>query len=423
MDQPLSFASPNDTALMMRDEASGGRRASVLLGATMGQMIGLTPAVHSVFGLTLIPLSHQFGWSRSSMSAGLGLLSLICMFAYPAAGRYADRHGAWRVSMCGVMVFGSALAAGSLLAGSIWQFYALYVALAIGATLVNPTLYLKMVSETHSRDFGFAAGFSGGIGVGGGYALVTLAASVLIAQFGWRGTYLGVAAFVLAVGFAAQLIFLWSVGGPPLSLRNSGEVSAGLTRADLRKPEFWLIFFSLALMGGLMMGVFGHIIPILAEHGVPTTTAAEAFALCNIALLPWQPICGFLVDRYGPKLIIFPYLMTAVGLACLIIADNWFVIVTACITFGIGLGTQFCTIPYMVQRHFGLRSFSSIMGLLYMGLFLGQGIGPVALDMIFDTKGSYQLALIASLLLTLAGAAMVLGLVARTTGAAPHFRT
>lgn len=163
------------------------------------------------------------------------------------------------------------------------------------------------------------------------------------------------------------------------------------------------------------MGVFGHIIPILAEHGVPTGMAAEAFALCNIVLLPWQPICGFLVDRYGPRLIIVPYLMTAVGLAFLIIANNWLVIVSACMAFRIGLGTQFCVIPFMVQRRFGLRSFSSLMGLLYMGLFLGRGIGPVVLDMIFDSTGSYRLALVGALVLTAIGAAMMWKLATRTT--------
>jgi MFS family permease len=431
MDQPSGFALQTDSHQEALEDTSGSHRALVLSGATLGQMIGLTPAVHSVFGLTLIPLSHQFGWSRSSMSAGLALLSMICMFGYPIAGRYADRHGAWRVAMCGIVVFGAALAAGSLLTGSIWQFYALYLALAVGATMVNPTLYLKMVSETHARDFGFAAGFSGGIGVGGGYSLVTLAASAVMTHFGWRDTYLGVAAFVLAVGFTAQLVFLRSVGAPPTptptptptTSETRAETMAQTTPAQtpnksrlshLRRPDFWLIFAGLALMGGLMMGVFGHVIPILAEHGVSSSMAAEAFALCNLVLLPWQPICGFLVDRYGPRIITVPYLMTAVGLVLLAVATNWLLIVSACIAFGVGVGTQFCTIPFMVQRHFGLRTFSNVMGLLYMGLFLGQAIGPVALDMVFDSTGSYQLALAGFFLLTIVGGVMVWVLAART---------
>jgi MFS family permease len=389
------------------------RRAGVLLGATLGHMTGVTPAIHAAFGLLLIPLAHEFGWSRTALSAGLGLLSLICMVGYPLIGRYADRRGAWRIVTFGTVMFGIALASGFLLSGSIWQFYALYTALAVGAVLVNPTLYLKMLSETHSRDFGFAAGFSGGIGVGVGYALVTLIGSIILTHYGWRYTYLGVAAFVLVVGLTAQLALLRSVGGPPAATPEPIELSSPHRTAYVLRPDFWLIFFSLALMGGLMMGVTGHIIPILAEHGVSTSMAAQAIAVCNVVILPWQPICGMLIDRYGPRIVVVPYLMATVGLALLMIADSWFLIVPACIVFGIGVGTQFCTIPFMVQRCFGLKSFSAVMGLLYVGLFVGQGIGPVVLDVIYDHLGSYRPALIGATLLTIVGAAMTWVLASR----------
>jgi MFS family permease len=394
------------------------RRAHVLLGATLGHMTGVTPAIHAAFGLLLIPLSQEFGWSRTSLSAGLGLLSFICMVGYPLIGRYADQRGPWHIVTFGTVMFGLALASGFVLTGSIWHFYLLYTALAIGGILVNPTLYLKMLSETHSRDFGFAAGFSGGVGVGVGYALMTIVCSIVLTHFGWRYTYLAVAAFVVIVGLTAQLALLRSVGRhqattPGLKAPVTDERSSYILRAD-----FWFILLGLALMGGLMMGVMGHIIPILAGNDVPTAKAAQAVAICNVIILPWQPICGMLIDRYGPRAIVLPYLMTAVGLVLLLIADDWLLILPACMLFGIGVGTQFCAIPFMVQRRFGLKSFSGVMGVLYIGLFAGQGIGPIALDMIYDKCGSYVPAIIGAAVLTIVGAAMTWLLASRPAGGA-----
>ena len=392
------------------------RRARVLLGATLGHMTGVTPAIHAACGLLLIPLSDEFGWSRTSLSAGLGLLSFICMVGYPLIGRYADRRGAWHIVTFGTVIFGLSLASGFVLTGSIWHFYLLYMALAVGAILVNPTLYLKMLSETHSRDFGFAAGFSGGIGVGVGYALMTIVCSIVLMNFGWRYTYLAVAAFVVIVGLTAQLGLLRSVGGRPASASEPQSPSADVRTSYFLRTDFWFILLGLALMGGLMMGVMGHIIPILADNDVPTIMAAQAVAICNVIILPWQPICGMLVDRYGPRIVVAPYLMTAAGLILLLIADGWLLILPACMLFGIGVGTQFCAIPFMVQRRFGLKSFSAVMGLLYIGLFAGQGIGPIALDIIYDQFGSYVPAIIGAAALTVAGAAMTWVLASRPTG-------
>lgn len=394
------------------------RRVSVLSGATIGHMTGVTPTVHATFGLLLIPLTHAFGWSRTVVSTGLALLSLICMVGYPLAGRYADRHGAWRIVTFGTLAFAIVLACGGMISGSIWQLYLLYACLGVGATLVNPTLYLKMLSETHARDMGFAAGFAGGIGVGVGYALVTLGGSYVLVAYGWRATYVAVAAFVFFVGLVAQLGLMRSVGAPPrvpvVAMRQAPQVWTSF----LSRGDFWLIFIGLALMGGLMVAVLAHLIPILVGHGVPVREAAEAVAVCNVLLLPGQPICGLIVDRYGLRIMVLPYLLTTVGLLLLLIAHDWWFIVFACVTFGIGNGAQFCVIPVTVQRCFGLESFSAVMGLLYIGLFVGEGLGPVVLDSIYDRLGSYQPALMGAAALTVVGAAMTWRLAVRSSAGA-----
>ena len=53
-----------------------GSPRSVLIACTLGNAVSVTPAVHAVFGLFLVPLSAQFDWSRASISGVLGILPL-----------------------------------------------------------------------------------------------------------------------------------------------------------------------------------------------------------------------------------------------------------------------------------------------------------------------------------------------------------
>src|SRR5579862_1441873 len=95
----------------------------ILAACTVGNAVSVTPAIHSVFGLFLVPLSTTFGWSRASISGVLGVIALISACTLPFLGRYADRHGARNLVLVGCLSFAGAIASLALTNGSLPRFY------------------------------------------------------------------------------------------------------------------------------------------------------------------------------------------------------------------------------------------------------------------------------------------------------------
>lgn len=375
-------------------------RARVLAGATIGCMIGLSSAIHSVFGLFLIPLSNDFGWSRTAISGGLALLAFLSIFVCPTIGRIADRVGAWPVAFSGVFFFATVMACGSLLTGQLWQWYLFYAMITVGATMVGCSFFLQMLSETHRRDFGFAAGFSAGVGTGSGGVLMPILAAVLMARYGWRVTYIGIGISILVVGLLAMTL-LKDVGKKPRKTPGEHHAVAPLA-AIFRRFDFWLIAICFAFTVGISMAIVGHIVPILAERGVGTVVATAAVVAQAIASGTTQPTLGWLLDRFGLRVLPPLFLMNVLSLVLFCFTANTMLCVLAGAALGIGIGMQFCAIPFLVNLRFGLNSFGSVMGLMYAAIFLGEGIGPLILDLVYDNIGSYLPALLATLVVMLA---------------------
>jgi hypothetical protein len=61
---------------------------------------------------------------------------------------------------------------------------------------------------------------------------------------------------------------------------------------------------------------------------------------------------------------------------------------------GFGYGAESATIPYLVGRYFGLRSFGEIYSYLFITVPLGGALGVSVMGAGFDRTGSYQLVLL-----------------------------
>src|SRR5215510_8459637 len=77
---------------------------------------------------------------------------------------------------------------------------------------------------------------------------------------------------------------------------------------------------------------------------------------------------------------------------------------------GFGYGSESATIPYLVGRYFGLRSFGEIYSYLFITVPLGGALGPYLMGEGFDRTGSYRLVLLFCGVATVIAALMVLRL-------------
>ncbi|MCJ2183784.1 MFS transporter, partial [Novosphingobium sp. 1949] len=204
-------------------------KGGALFACTLGNSVSVTPAVHAVFGLFLVPLSQGFGWSRASVSGVLGVLALVGAISYPIIGRHVDRHGARRTLLIGVLGLAASIGALALTSGSLVQFYLTFTVLSLFGAMAGTPIFQKVVADWFDENPGTALGVSAGGGCGIGSVIMPVLAALLVGQWGWRAGYLGIAGFVLLVAFPLLLVFLHDRSGAPSAGGAPQPAREGLT--------------------------------------------------------------------------------------------------------------------------------------------------------------------------------------------------
>lgn len=387
--------------------------AGIIFACLIGNSVTVTPVVYTVFGLFLIPIATEFDWSRSKVSFALFYISIANAVLFPIIGRLIDRHGARRVILTGHLLFAASVASVSLTGSSIFQFYLAFLLIGITSAAHATVMYTKVIAGWFDRNRALFLGLTGGLGNGIGAALAPMLAVMLITSYGWRGGYQGIGAAVLIIGFPVLMLFLRDPPRTPVTgIRDEDSAKTGLTLAQARRTRaFWIILFAIALVSGVMTAIFAHVVPMLLDRGVPLNQATAVIATFSMVTALWQVGLGYILDRVPRPWIAVPfYLAAVVGLILIESASNYPGLLFAAVLMGLGLGTEFGTLPYFLSRYFGVRHYGAISGTVYSVIVITQGLAPVSMALIFDLTGSYDLALAIIGSSLIAGAALIMRL-------------
>lgn len=384
--------------------------AGVVFACTVGNAVSITPMVYTVFGLFLIPLSTEFGWPRSAVSFVLLILAVAGAISYPIIGRMIDRYGARSVLLIGNVVFAGSVACVSLIEASRLQLYAAYALLGIAGAIPSSVMFTKVIAGWFDRNRGLLLGIVGGLGNGVGAAVSPLYVHILLAHYGWRGGYLGIAAAIVLIGFPVLFLLLHD---PVRAATRKDERNAnGMTLAQARATgTFWIILAAIALGAGCMTAVFAHVVPMLLDRGLRADAATLVLATFSMVTAGWQIGVGYLLDRVPKPWIAAPFYLAALaGLILFESTSSYPQLILAGALMGLGLGTEYGVLPYFLSRYFGVRHYGSIAGMVYGVIALTQGVTPFLMDLVFDLSGSYHPAIIAIGLGLVCGAVLILRL-------------
>ncbi|WP_448661958.1 MFS transporter [Sphingomonas sp. CJ20] len=385
-------------------------RYRVLAACTLGTIVSMTPAVHSVFGLFLLPLSETFQWPRAQISVVLGMMAVVGAVVYPLAGRFADRHGARRMLIAANLVFGVAIAALALTTRHIGQFYLTFFVVSLAGSVAGTPLFSKVIAEWFDKGRGLALGISAGMGSGVGSIAIPVIAAMVVGAYGWRAGYLAIGAIVLVIGFPALFLMLRDAPRGAVAGVEATAPAEGASLAEAaRTPRFWLLLVSIAVGAGATTAIFSHVVPIVVDRGFSIAAGTAAVSMFALVGSTWQIVTGRMLDRStSPKVVIPMYAMAVVGLALLELGMGTPVLMLGGALLGVGLGAQYGTLPYLIARYFGLRSFGTIIGVMYSAVIAAQGITPVLLDAAYDAQGNYRMGVLVCGLCLSAGAALML---------------
>ena len=369
------------------------------------------PAV-ATLSIFVTPMSAEFGWSRTELSAAVSIGGILGALAAPLIGPVVDRSGARAVLGFAVLTTGLTLI---LLAftPSLAVFYVLYcIARMNFAAPYDLAIYGSNVNWFLQRRALVTAVTT--LAQMAGLVALPLLAQAVIESAGWRSAWMAIGAAVIVVGFLPT--WLLHVRRPEdLGLRPDGvpapaaRAAAGPQAAHppaeppepafarheaLATPAFWLLALFTLLAYPVQAGVSLHQAPFLIERGLSAGVAATAvstFAACSAAS---GLAFGFWPRRLSVRyaLALVAALLAASSLLMLAVGDRAGAFAASAV-FGCGIGGLLTMLPIAWAEFFGRGSFGAIRGVALTVQVSAQAAGPVLSALLRDATGRYDASL------------------------------
>ena len=325
--------------------AASGRRPFLFYGWLMAwagfvvNMLNGALLFHA-FGLYVVLLQEEFGWSRTSFAFAFALMRVESGLLGPIEGWAIDRFGPRTVMRFGIVIFGLGLISLSQV-DSLLTFYLAFLVMALGSALGSfLPMSVAVVNWFHRRRAAALTILSLGFSAGG---LIQPIIVVGLETFGWRGMSVVSGLVVLAVALPlTQLVrhrpedhgYLPDGASPEEAAAaeaESGEEVSFTPAEALRTRAFWLLGFghsaSLLVFGAVSVHFVAHVTESL---GFSLSAAAGAITLMTAMMVVGQIVFGGLLgDRVNKLLVIVAAMFThTVALALLGFATAfWMVMV------------------------------------------------------------------------------------------------
>lgn len=401
----------------------------VIVALTFVAQFVVIGMVIQCFPVFLLELTEEFGVGRGSAALPPAALLIVGIVASPLIGRAVGRFPIRNVMLVGAvsMATGFALLAS---AQAFWQYLVVFGvtgSIAMGAlgNISCNTLIVNWFERRRSMALGLAM-----IGMSLSGAVLIPIATWATAAWGWRTVHLAFAAAAVLLMPAIALLAvtrpsdrgLLPDGDVPAPRaegapgRVDGEGAAATaesepppsTRTLLGNPALWLISAACGLVFFSATGLMNHGIAFAIDRGIEPMKAAVLLSAISLGAALGKLGFGWLADRSGERGAF------GVALVCTFAAlagfggfADYSGLVAAAALFGLGIGGVAPLQVALLARHFGSKDFAPVMGLVGPLMIPFQITGPPLAGWIYDTRGSYALAIWIFMGATLAAGAMI----------------
>ena len=381
-------------------------------------------AITQAFGVVILPLQDEFGWSQGSITLAYGISAITSALVSPAIGMATDRYGGRPVLMVAVASFliGTAIAAMATEVWHIWISYGIFLGLT--QSCLNISL-ITSATYWFREKLGIGIGLlQGGQGVGS--AGTTLLIGILLASYDWR-----VAFWTLGIGSGAAmtLILLFFRSKPSdMGLEPYGGARLG-GRGRAFTPEILMLrdrvraasiqstaaFWKLVMVHYL--GCLSHaivivyIIPIAVLAGVGSVAAAGVLSTLALVSGITRFLTPVLADRLGPRGTMgVMYVLQGLPVLMLFWTNDTWSFYLFAVVFGIGYGGEGSAFPIINRRYFGEGSLGRSFGWQLSGAMLGMATGGWIGGVLFGFFDDYTLTIALSVGASLAGAVLIMSM-------------
>jgi MFS transporter, OFA family, oxalate/formate antiporter len=369
------------------------------------------------FSAFLPAFQTEFGASRGSVSLVFSLAGFLYFGLGVITGPLADRSGARRLVLLGMVLLGLGLVLASA-APSLAVVYAAYglgVGFGIGCAYVPA---VGAVQRWFVRRRGLASGLAVS-GIGLGTLVMPPLASLLIDALGWRGAYLVLGLGALVLGAAASCLIendpaargLKPDGGALSDSRDPVNAPAGTSIEEAVRSRAFM-----GLYAGCLVCAFGvfvpfvHLVPYALDRQIAPASATALVGMVGAGSTVGRFFLGGIADRIGRQMFLLTtYVGMAAAMAIWALATNFTTLCAFTLLFGLFYGGWVAVLPAVVMDRFGSANVSGIIGILYTSVAVGTLVGPTAAGFLFDASGSYMIPIISSAAANAVAAAITAG--------------
>ncbi len=367
--------------------ARSGWRAPLAIVLAGGAVMGLTLGVRHAFGIFLGPVSLENGWPRETFSFAIALQNGVWGLAQPLVGMAADRYGARRIVLAGLVCYGGGFA------GMAWATtplaFTLAAGLTVGLALACTTfgvIYGALSRLVAPERRGWALGLAGAAG-GLGQFLLVPTTQALIQTLNWNG-----ALIALAVACVALLPLALQLNDSPGAECGAQQSLSDALAEAFAHSGFWLLLLGFFACGFHLAFIANHLPSYLRDQGMTANAAVTGLALIALANIGGTYLCGLLGSRLRRKfLLVGIYVIRSGAIA----AFYWFPLNPASLyAFSAVMGLVWLgTVPLtngLLAQIFGLRYLATLFGFVFFGHQLGSFFGVWLGGYVFDLTRSYD---------------------------------
>jgi MFS family permease len=363
-----------------------------------------------IIGALIVPMSEEFGWSRSVAPGAILVGSLFIIILGPLAGRLVDKYGARPV-----MTTGAVIMAGCLLALGLTQtavmFYAVYGLGFATFSSIGRVALGAITAQWFVRRRGIATSVSHASS-GMGFVVLPIVGSLVMGIWDWRAAWvaMGTIAFVVAV-IPSLLLLVASPDdvGQRVDGDRTDEEAARTSRTGrsaatevqwtvreaLKTTTFWMLLIALGVQGLAMNGANVHMVPRLVDQGISTNVAVLSFTIGGAVTTASGFLFGPLLDRIHLRYVFAIGGLSWVGFVLAILAASastaWIVTLIG-LFMGVGAAGTVLVMRVAIPNYFGRRSAGALQGLAAPVFLLASGSGGFVAGAMYESVGGYTAA-------------------------------
>ena len=389
----------------------------VMIGCCCLQAGALGLVLNSA-GVFFGPICSELGFSQGGIAAYLTCYSwATCVGMLFVAKLFPKMDTRVTMTVCSAAVV-VALGAMSFYT-ELWQWYVSGVIFGLFGSFVFVVPAPILIANWFHKKTGLATGVAMAFS-GIGAAIFSPVLTALIEAFGWRTTYL-IAAVIMAVMVLPWTAFVFRFSPDKLGMKPYGweegssensKIEGSLPGVPFKKALPTVAFVALLVLAGLCAFYAGYnnqwpnYAVNIGETAMFGATLISAAMVGNIVS---KLVMGAVSDVIG----VFPaaivqLALVAVAMLLLAFSTNPIVIYIGVFAYGFQNNLVSVSTPMLIKECFGAKSYTEIFAFVRLGTGIIGGLGLSFVAVTFDMTGTYTLAFLIGVGISLLGIVCVL---------------